>query len=146
MAPDTDSRLRSFALALFLVGAVGLLAELLLLEHLESLQQRIPLVGLSASLPAATLVLLRPSSKAVQVFRALSAAMALSGLIGIYYHLTGNIEFELEMRPTLGGLELAKEALKGATPALAPGAMAQLGLLGLLACLRHPASATKPGA
>ena len=36
------------------------------------------------------------------------------------------------------GLELVWEALKGATPALAPGAMAQLGLVGLAFAYRHP--------
>ena len=34
--------------------------------------------------------------------------------------------------------ELVVETLYGAMPALAPGALAQLGLLGLLACFRHP--------
>jgi hypothetical protein len=33
------------------------------------------------------------------------------------------------------------ETLRGAIPALAPGAMAQLGLLGLLVSYRHPAVA-----
>jgi hypothetical protein len=36
------------------------------------------------------------------------------------------------------GLELFWEAMKGATPSLAPGVMAQLGLLGLACTYRHP--------
>jgi len=43
------------------------------------------------------------------------------------------------MRPSMAGLELLVESLTGAMPALAPGTMAQLGLLGLLVCFRHPA-------
>ena len=35
--------------------------------------------------------------------------------------------------------KLVWKALRGATPALAPGALAQLGLLGLLYTYRHPA-------
>jgi hypothetical protein len=39
----------------------------------------------------------------------------------------------------LAGWELFKEAMTGATPALAPGAMVQLGLIGLAWSYRHPA-------
>jgi len=52
-----------------------------------------------------------------------------------------NVEFELEMRPSMAGMELVMESLSGAMPAMAPGAMAQLGFLGLLVCFRHPARA-----
>jgi hypothetical protein len=61
-----------------------------------------------------------------------------SGLLGIWFHYQGNVEFELEMYPTIGGVKLFWEAMKGATPALAPGTMIQLGLLGLLFTYRHP--------
>jgi hypothetical protein len=63
----------------------------------------------------------------------------LSAGLGIYFHLKANVEFELELHPSMAGLELIVETLKGAMPALAPGAMAQLGLIGLLVCYRHPA-------
>ena len=41
--------------------------------------------------------------------------------------------------PFSGGVQLVWEALRGATPALAPGTMILLGLMGLLYCYRHPA-------
>ena len=44
----------------------------------------------------------------------------------------------LEM-PTLAGKEMVAEMLTGAFPALAPGTMALLGLIGLLLTWRHPA-------
>jgi|TARA_B100001146_G_scaffold130896_1_gene114984 hypothetical protein len=62
----------------------------------------------------------------------------LSGVVGLYLHLKANVEFELELRPTMANAELILETLMGAIPALAPGEMVQLGLLGLLACFRHP--------
>jgi hypothetical protein len=62
--------------------------------------------------------------------------------VGLYLHLKANVEFELELRPTMADTELILETLKGAIPALAPGVMVQLGLLGLLACFRHPALMT----
>jgi hypothetical protein len=57
------------------------------------------------------------------------------------------VEFELEMYPGLSGLELFREAMKGATPALAPGTMTILGLLGLaytygLAPTNHPSESS----
>jgi hypothetical protein len=63
------------------------------------------------------------------------------GVLGLYYHYHGNVEFALERNPSLRGTGLIWKALRGATPALAPGALAQLGLLGLLFCYRHPALA-----
>ena len=50
-----------------------------------------------------------------------------------------SLEFELELHSDTAGWQLAAETLTGAIPALAPFAMAQLGLLGMLYCWRHPA-------
>ena len=61
------------------------------------------------------------------------------GILGVFLHLKGNVEFALERNPSLSGASLAWKALRGATPALAPGALAQLGLIGLLFTYRHPA-------
>lgn len=63
-------------------------------------------------------------------FQLLMVATALSGLYGIYLHLRANYEFELEMKPTLGGWELFTESLSGALPALAPASMIVLALIG----------------
>jgi hypothetical protein len=62
-----------------------------------------------------------------------------AGVLGVYLHLRGNFEFERERDPSLGGSALLWEAMRGATPALAPGALAQLGLVGLAFAFRHPA-------
>jgi hypothetical protein len=63
------------------------------------------------------------------------------GALGVYLHLAGNVEFALERDPSLSGVHLLWKALRGASPALAPGALAQLGLLGLLYDYKHPALA-----
>jgi hypothetical protein len=55
-----------------------------------------------------------------------------SGLLGVFLHYRGNVEFELEHNPRATGWALFREAMMGATPALAPGVMVQIGLLGLL--------------
>jgi hypothetical protein len=41
------------------------------------------------------------------------------------------------------GLKLFKAAITGATPALAPGSLIQMGLLGLAYTFRHPALRSK---
>ncbi len=79
----------------------------------------------------------KPAS--MRVFQGTMALFVVSGFVGLLLHYQGNAEFELEMYPTLKGLELFWEAIKGATPALAPGTMIQLGLLGWAYTYRHPA-------
>jgi len=125
-----------FAILAFSIAGTG--TELLLLGHTESVQQLIPVIGLGIGLLATGVVALRPTRATVLGFRTLMAAFIVAGLLGLYYHYSGNAEFELERRPALRGLALLWEALRGATPALAPGAMVQLGLLGIAATYRHP--------
>jgi hypothetical protein len=59
-------------------------------------------------------------------------------MIGMGLHQSANAEFEQEMDPSLTGMKLFRESLSGATPALAPGTMIQLGLIGLVYAYRHP--------
>ena len=147
---DSDSEdrklsgIRDLLLAVVAIGTVGLIAELLLQEHIESWQQWIPLVLLGLGLAATPLVRLRPSRSSIRMFRLLMAAFLGAGLLGVYLHYAGNVEFAVERKPELAGLKLMWEALRGATPALAPGAMVQLGLLGLVVAHRHPADRRTP--
>jgi hypothetical protein len=136
---EQNFRFRDLLLGIIVFGILGLVAELLLQEHTESWQQWIPLVLLGLGLATSGLVYLRPSSGALNAFRALMVMFVLAGALGVYLHFAGNVEFEIERTPELSGLPLIWKSLKGATPALAPGALAQLGLLGLLYGYRHPA-------
>jgi hypothetical protein len=145
-AGDLGVVLRRLLLALIVFGAVGLVAELLLLEHYESAWQFTPLVLLGAVPVAAVLVWRRPSPATVRFFQVLMWLCVAAGALGVFLHYDGNVEFELEREPLLGGLALFWEAVRGATPALAPGAMAQLGLLGLVYTYRHPALRRVPPA
>ena len=129
--------LRDFLLSVLVIGMLGLVAELVLQEHTESWQQWIPLVLLGLGLAAAPLVRFRPSRGTTRIFQAVMATFLAAGVLGIYLHFAGNVEFAIERTPELGGLALAWEALRGATPALAPGALAQLGLLGFIYTYRQ---------
>jgi hypothetical protein len=134
-----DSPLRRMLLALVLLGAAGLLAELGLLEHFDSWTQWIPLVLLVIVLGAVIAVGMRHTPGAVRFFQVMMALCVVMGVVGVVLHYQGNMEFELERDGSLGGLRLFWEAIRGATPSLAPGALSQLGLLGLAYAYRHPA-------
>src|SRR5688500_11166728 len=97
---------RQLILALFVLGAIGLFAELLLLEHFDSAWQWAPLVSLAGTVLTALLVSLRPSRPTLRAFRLVMAACVIFGIIGVFLHLKGNLEFELEGAPELRGWPL----------------------------------------
>ena len=129
---------RRILVVLVVVGVGGLLVELLLLEHTVGALQWIPLVTLAVALPAAALLALRPSRAVLRVHVGAMALLVVTGLGGLYLHLRGNVAFERELEPETVGLAMVWNALRGATPTLAPGAFVQLGLLGLVLSYRHP--------
>jgi len=136
---STEQGIRSILLLIVAIGALGLIAELLLLEHYEEWTQWLPLAVLGAVLIGSALVWMRPTRVTVQSFRVLMSLTLVVGALGLVLHFTGNREFEREMHGALRGWPLVWESLRGATPTLAPGAMIQLGLLGLALTWRHPA-------
>lgn len=139
MAPT----LRRFLLLLLVVGLLGSGGELLLLEHTETLIQWLPLVMIVTALLACAYMAFGATRGKVWVFRAVMVLLIGTGTLGLVEHYEGNREFELEMRPTMGGFELIRESMMGATPALAPGMIAHLGLLGLVLTYGHPALARR---
>lgn len=135
---DASVRIRTFLLITLFVGLCGTGAELLLIGHFESVQQRIPLSLITIGVLTAGWHAVTPGRASVRVLQSVMALFVLSGVVGVGLHYQGNEEFELEMYPTMRGLELAQKTLTGATPVLAPGSMALLGLIGLTHSYRHP--------
>ncbi len=131
---DAEGKLRRAILGLLLLALAGTGTELLLLEHYEDAWQLVPLVLIGLGLAVTGLRLFRPGS-GLRAFRGVMLLMVASGALGLFLHYRGNVEFELEREPTLAGLALFREAIMGATPALAPGAMMLFGLLGLASAL-----------
>lgn len=131
--------LRKLLLVTLIVSLVGTLVELLLLEHFDDAWQWTPIALLTASLLTLGWHGLERGATSLNVLRGLMVLCMVSGLVGLLLHYKGNVEFELEMYPDLSGWKLFKDAMMGATPALAPGAMMQLGLVGLAWTFRHPA-------
>ncbi|HZF73519.1 MAG TPA: hypothetical protein VEZ51_08810 [Gemmatimonadaceae bacterium] len=133
--------IRQLLLALVFIGIVGLEIELALLRHAESFSQWIPHVVLMLGLLSTLIVFLRPGPATLRFFQLVMLIFLIVGVLGVYLHYRGNVEFALERDPSLTGARLLWKSLRGATPALAPGALSQLGLLGLLYSYRHPAFA-----
>ena len=141
MSPPNGSEtaVRKLVLALFLVGSAGMALELFFLEHTESLWQWLPLIALGAGILSGLVAAISPRRSTIRPFRMLMFAFLIVGLLGVLLHYQGNVEFALERDPSLRGLPLVWKVLRGATPALAPGTLAQLGLLGFIFSWRHPA-------
>jgi len=141
-APTAPRSWRTLVLAILLVGLAGTLVELLLLGHYEDNWQLIPIALIGALLMALVFHALVASRRTVQAFRAVAVLVCVSAVVGVYLHYQANVEWELETTPDMHGLELFREVITGALPLLAPGAMLQFGLLGLLWTYRHPLLAT----
>lgn len=144
MTGSFDSRtltvLRGMLLVVLVLGLLGLGTELLLLKHDETPTQIIApgLIGL-ALLTVAWHVLQRgPAS--VHALRGTMMLFVIAAALGTWYHYGANVEFQREMDPSIGGMALFWKAMAAKTPpALAPGSMLQLGLIGLAYTFRHPA-------
>lgn len=131
-------RFRRLLGGILLIGVLGTSAELTLLAHWEEAWQFVPLVLLGLGLVVVPLAVFRARRWNVRALRWLMVIYVLAGAVGIQRHYHGNREFELEMRPTLSGFDLLSRTLTGATPALAPGALSFIGLVGLMLTYRHP--------
>lgn len=127
--------LQRVLLAIFFFGVMGTSAELLLLGHFEDALQFIPIVLLATGVVVPAWYVARPGRSSLRAFQATLALFVVSGLAGVYLHYRGNVEFEKERDPTLGGLQLFWEAMTGATPALAPASMLLLAAIGYAAIL-----------
>ena len=130
--------LRKMLLAVFLLGALGTGTELVLLEHYGELAQLVPLGMILIGLVVLAMWFVSKVPAILRVFQVSMLLFVLAGVVGIYLHYDSNVEFELEMNPAAAGWSLIWASLSGAMPALAPGTMVQLGLVGLLYTFRHP--------
>ena len=131
--------IRRILAAIVLVGSIGTGLELVLLEHMEGVWQNVPLVLIGTGCLTLGVLMIRPAITGLRAFQLTMWLFVASGLAGVLLHYQGNVEFERELSPDAQGWKLFWEALKGATPSLAPGTMTLLGAVGLAYTYRHPA-------
>jgi hypothetical protein len=138
--PPAERQLRRFILLLLTGGLIALFGELLALGHDEDWKQFIPLTVIVVTLLAIAWHTVSGRAPSVRVLQSVFVLLIVTGATGIVLHYRSNVEFQLEVSPELAGWPLIRKALNAkAPPALAPGVMAQLGLLGLIYTFRHPA-------
>ena len=133
--------IRRWLMIVLIAGLAGTLVELLLLRHTDGFWQLAPVVLLAAGMVVAGWSALAPRAVSVRSLQGVMSLLVLSGAVGMIQHFRGNLGYERDSNPSLSGAGLYRSALQGSTPALAPGAMIQLGLIGLLLAFRHPALA-----
>ncbi len=128
-------RLCHAALVLALVGTI---ADLGLLGHFEDPWQWTPIVVLVLCLSLTLIHFFAPGALIRKLLRISMVLCILAGIAGLFLHLKGNFEFELEMYKNLSFFSLLWRSLRGALPALAPSSMIYIGLLGLITALIQP--------
>lgn len=129
---------RRSLLAVLVFELMGTFIELLLLRHFEDPLQWVPLALIVLTLLLVAWHVARPQPANVRALQATMGALVLAGFVGVGAHLQGAAEFQLEMDPSQPKWNVFKKALQAqAPPALAPGVMLQMGLLGLIYTYRY---------
>jgi hypothetical protein len=133
---DADSvvleRLRLGILGVLVLGLIGTVTELILLEHYEQPLQFVPLVLIGLGVVVLAWHAMRPGTASLRSLQIVMGLFVLAGFAGMAAHFNGSAEYQLELDPEMDKWELLEKILRAkAPPLLAPGMMLQLGLLGL---------------
>jgi uncharacterized membrane protein len=124
--------LRLWILVILVLGLVGTVTELVLLEHYEQPLQFVPLVLIVAAVGVLWWEFRRHDLASRRATQIVMALFVVAGFVGFAAHFRGSAEYQLELNPDMSNWELLEKILRAkAPPLLAPGMMLQLGLLGL---------------
>lgn len=119
-------------LAALVMGMVGTGTELLLIGHVEAWAQLVPVALLALGLLVLLWQVVTPRETPLQVFQVTMVLFMAAGLLGLVFHYQGARAFQLEVDPSLKGSALFWKTVRAqAPPALAPGSMIGLGIVGL---------------
>jgi len=129
---DHVDTLRSWILAVLVLGLVGTVTELILLGHYEQAVQLVPVVLIVLAIAALAWQFFQRDAASLKALIVIMSLCVLAGFAGFVAHFHGSAEFQLDLDPDIGKWELFQKVLHAkAPPLLAPGMMMQLGLLGL---------------
>ena len=104
-ADGTLTTIRRLLLVAFIGGTAGTAVELLLIGHFEDPWQLVPVSLLSLGTLAALAHAVKPGVLTVRLLQLLMGFFIISAGIGMALHYQGNSEFELEMHPSIEGVE-----------------------------------------
>jgi hypothetical protein len=137
--------LRRWILAILVLGLLGTVTELVLLEHYEQPLQFVPLVLIAAAIVTLYWEFTRHDLASRRAMQAVMVLFVLAGFAGFAAHFQGSAEYQLELNPDMSPWELLEKILRAkAPPLLAPGMMLQLGLLGLAYVFSDPGFRRSP--
>jgi hypothetical protein len=120
-------------LGVLVLGLIGTGIELLLLAHDESLLQLTPLVLIVVGLVVIAWHIIAESHASLRAMRVTMIAFIVGGALGVVLHFAGSLQFQKELDPSVHGFTLFMKAMQSkAPPALAPGTMTYMGLMGLV--------------
>ena len=116
----------------FLFVAFGLLLDLYLIQHYEDFLQLLPIAGIWS-----LLIIFAIGKSSYNDFISILMfcsiiVVAIIGLLGVFFHLKANFEFEKEIYANETTINLLINSLSGALPVFAPGSLLILSLLGIL--------------
>jgi hypothetical protein len=131
---------RRLLLFLLLAGLAATVLDLVLLAHYEDSWQLVPFVLIGVAFVVVGWLLAGGGAASVKVLRGVMLMFLAAGGLGLVLHYQANAELQRDMNPSASGSQVFWKAIRSqAPPSLAPLAMAQLGLLGLIYTYRHPA-------
>lgn len=147
---DDAHVLRTSLLAVAGISIVGIVAELLVERHWGSLVRYVPWICLAVMAWAVYALARRPTRRVVQAARVIALIVMAGAGLGIALHINENytaapLDFRYQdiwatmSEPERWWAAFSKSV--GPAPTFAPAALAEVGLLVLVATRRHPALA-----
>lgn len=112
--------LHLLAIALF----IGAIIELIAAKHYDEPTQLIPFLLCGMGIGLVALEWGRPTMRTIRWLRGLMLVIAAGSLLGIYFHVTGNMGFAREIHPDASTWTLLRAGIQGRDPLLAPGVLA----------------------
>jgi FtsH-binding integral membrane protein len=129
---------RKILLVTSVASMAGAAVELILLNHLTPLLQLIPVMLIALGLGSLLWYGISRNTTSMRIFQGTMFLCVISGFLGIVVHIAFSAADATKKDKTLHGMNLLHAALTGVAPALAPGTMIEIGLVGLAYTYRHP--------
>ena len=127
----TLQALRMYLLAIIALVLCGLELELLMLNHVNTPLQLLPVGFVGGGIASVLWSLISPNGRSLRVLKGVLMACTIIGALGIAIHSAFYVSDKWNKAHGRRGLERE-------VPPLAPAAMLPLGLMGLACTFRHP--------
>lgn len=133
--------MRRFMLAILAFAMCGTFFDLMMFRHYQDAWQMIPLGLFGLTAISLTWLVARTSAISVRAFQTVMVLLVAAGVAGVIFHMQASAEFHGELDPTTQRWQMLWAVLHSKVPpTLAPAGLMQMGLLGLAATYRHPAT------